>query len=99
MTQDQNGLLQTGLPQLQGLAHTGYTEKGDLGLQQPGHLDGAVAVGIGLDDGHDGNLRLALDGIKVGQNGIHVDIYIGVVIQQRDHLRYKCAFLLCYHKN
>ena len=94
VAQDQNGLLQPRLPQLQGLAHAGHAEEGHPFLQQPGDLHRAVAVGVGLDDGHDRGLGLAPDRLKIGQDGILIDVHIGVVIQQGDHLL-KCAYF-CY---
>ena len=80
VAQNENGLLQARLPQLQSLAHAGHAEKGNLGLQQTGDLHCAVAVGIGLDDGHDGHPGLAPDRVKILQDGIHIDIHIGVVV-------------------
>ena len=48
-------------------------------LEQAGHLDGTVAVGVGLDDGHHLDTGLVPDRVDVGGDGIQIDLYIGVV--------------------
>ena len=82
MAQDQNGGIQPRLPQLQRLQHGGNAEKAALILQQPGDLNGAVAVGVGFDDGHDLDADFFMDGGNVGGNGIQIYLYIGVVVIQ-----------------
>ena len=88
MAQDQNGGAQTGPTQFHGFQHGADTEKGAFALQQPGHLNGTVAIGIGLDDGHDGNTGLPADPVKVPGNGIQIDFDSGIVEIQEDQLAY-----------
>ena len=52
-TQNQDGLLDTGIPQLQTLCNRGNAEEIAEGLQQSGNGLGTVAVSVCLDDGHD----------------------------------------------
>ena len=80
MTQDQNRLLQSRLAQLQGFTHAGNAEKSHLAFQQPGDLHRAMTVGVRLDDGHNRNPGLALHRVKVGEDGVHVDVHIGIVV-------------------
>ena len=78
-SQDQDGGSQTCLAQLQSLQHRGNTEESALILQQTGHLNGAVAVGIRLHHCHHRHAGLFLHRPEIGGNGIQIDLYISAV--------------------
>ena len=86
MAQNQNGGVQTGLPQFHGFQHGADAEEGAFFPQKPGHLDGAVAVGIGLDDGHHRHTGFFPDGVEVVGNGVQVDLDPGAVEIQGSRL-------------
>ena len=88
VAQDQNGGPQAGPPQFHGFQHGADAEKGALLFQKPGDGDGTVAIGIGLDDRHDGNTGFLGNGIKIPGNGIQVDPHPGVVEIQENQLTY-----------
>ena len=77
--QNQNGGGQAGLPKLQRLQDGGDAEKAAPVLQQPGNGHGAVAVGIGLDDGQNVHAGLGTDGGHVVRYGIQINLDIGIV--------------------
>ena len=76
--QNQNGIIQARLPQLQGFQHGADAEKGAAILKQPGNLHRAVAIGIGLDNGHNRNAGLGLHRVKIVRNGVQVNTDPGV---------------------
>ncbi|MBQ5911774.1 MAG: hypothetical protein IIW93_01595, partial [Bacteroidaceae bacterium] len=79
MAQNQDGVADVVLTKFHGLCHGTDTEETAFVLQQPGDLHGAVAVGVGLDDSHDGNPGLGGDGVDVCPDGVQINCDIGVV--------------------
>jgi hypothetical protein len=79
MAQNQNGIGQSCLTQLHGFQHGGYTEEAALALQQPGDLNGAVAVGVGFDDGHNGDTDFFLHGVKIFGDHVQINLDAGAV--------------------
>ena len=94
VSQNQNGIVQSRPAQLHGLQNGGDAEKAALVLQNACHLNGAVAVGIGLDDGHHIGSHTGADGVDVAVDGIQIDFHIGVVEVQ--NISSKCVQLCIY---
>ena len=88
MPQNQNRGMQAGLTQFHGFQHGADSEKGTPSLQQPGHLNGAMAIGIRLDHRHHCNPGLFPHRFKIGGNGIQVNFYQGTVKTQTYQLTY-----------
>ena len=100
VAQNQNGIVQSRPPQLHGFQHGAHAEERAFVLQKPGNLNGAVAVGIGFDNGHHRQTGLFPDRIDVFFNGIQVDDHLGIVIMQANQLisRYSVLFYHCFAK-
>ena len=73
VAQNQNGIAQACPPQFHGFQHGGHAEETAFILKQPGNLNGAVAIGICLDDGHE-LLALAHELAKVVAEMFPVDM-------------------------
>ena len=87
LTQDQNGSVQTSLPQLQSLMDGGDAEKSTFVLKQTGYLNGTVTVGVSLDHCHNRHTGLFPDGIKITLDDIKVNFDTGIVKIQMNQLR------------
>ena len=83
-------------PELHGFQHGADAEEGAFVLQKPGHLNGPVTVGIGFDDGHNGQPGFLLNCVYVFFNRIQVNDYLGIVIMQVNQLISLNSFLF-YH--
>ena len=82
MAQDQDGLIQPGLPQFRGFCQRADAEKGAIVLNMTGHLHRAVAIGIGFDHRHDLGAGLFVDRTKVMPNGVQIDLDISIIAAQ-----------------
>ena len=82
VAQNQNRRFQSRPPELHSLQHRADAEESAFILQEPGHLDGPVAVGIGLDDAHHRQTGLFFDGSDIFFNGIQVNDHLGIVVIQ-----------------
>ena len=96
IAQNQNGIVQSGPPQLHGFQHGAHAEERAFVLEQPGNLNGAVTVGVGFDNGHHRKTCFFPDGIDVFFNGIQVDNHLGIVIIQANQLISRNSILF-YH--
>ena len=83
MAQNQNGLTDPRLPQLQRLQNGADSKKGTVIIQVLRQLHCPVTVGIGLDDGHHRTLGPGLHGIHIVPDGIQVDYQLRRVKSQR----------------
>ena len=84
-TQDQNGKTDARGAQLHGFQHGADAEEGALLFQQPGNGHRAVAIGVGLDNGHHRDVCLGGDGIYIRFNGAQVNFDPGIVKIHRVH--------------
>ena len=86
IAQNQDGSFQSRPPELHGFQHGTDAEKGALLFQKPRHLNGSVAVGIGFDNGHNGQSGLFLHRVDIFFNGIQVDDHLSIIIMHANQL-------------